>query len=106
MKKLVVVLVAAILSIGTSFAGSNPGLIEEIEEKVIIDLNGVELDRYNEDYVIVSFQIIDDEIKIQEINGSSDQLKEKVIKELYAIHVDSAYESGKTYNFRFTFDEQ
>ena len=70
------------LTISSSFATKNPGLVQEIERKVIVDLSGVELDEYNMDYVLVDFKIIDDEIKIVEINGTSAELKEIIIKEM------------------------
>jgi len=104
MKKLIVLCVVSLLTISSSFATKNPELVQEIERKVIVDLSGVELDEYNTDYVLVDFKIIDDEIKIVEINGTSAELKEIIIKELCEIEVDSEYNSKYTYRYKFTFE--
>ncbi|MDX2360989.1 MAG: hypothetical protein QNK23_09295 [Crocinitomicaceae bacterium] len=103
MKKWIVVLVVGLVSMSMSFAANKPKLKQEIQEKVRIDLSDIYLDEFNQDYVIVSFQIINDEIKIQEINGTSAELKERIIEELCEIKVDAEYEEGETYFFKFTF---
>lgn len=104
MKKLIVLFVISLLTISSSFATKNPELIQEIERKVIVDLSGIQLNEHTQDYVMVNFKIIEDEIKILEISGTSLELKEIIIKELCEIEVDSNYNSDFTYRFKFTFE--
>lgn len=106
MKKLVVLFVLSVFTMSTSFASGNPELFKEIKRKLTLDLSQVQLDESNKDYVLVSFQIVDNEIKILDIDGSSVKLKEAMIKELYSIHIDSNYSEGKAYLYRFTFLKQ
>lgn len=89
----------------TSFAKGNPDLAREIENKIFVDLSTIELNESIPDYVMVSFRIINDEIKIQEINGTSEELKKIIIKELYEIRIDSEYSEDQTYVYRFTFEK-
>ena len=103
MKIIAIFFALSLITMSNSFAGGNPDLVREIEKKVKIDLRKVELNDAKTDYVMVSFRIINDEIKVVEIGGSTQELKEIVIKELYAIHVDSDYSPNKTYVYRFTF---
>lgn len=104
MKKLIVMFAVLLAGISSGFATKNPELIQEIERKVIVDLSGIELNENTSDYVLVDFKIIDDEIKILEINGTSKELKEIIIKELCEIEVASNYNSDFTYRFKFTFE--
>lgn len=104
MKKLIVLFAVLLLTVSSSFATKNPELVREIQSKVIVDLSRVDLDEYNPDYILVEFKIIDDEINILEINGTSKELKEMIIKELCEIEVDSNYNSNFTYRFKFTFE--
>lgn len=99
-------LLGLILLLGTTaFAGSvNPELVKEIEKKVFVELDGMEINRTAKDYVIVSFRIVHGSIKIMEVNGSNKQLKEKMIEKLCDLQVESNYDPGKTYNYKFTFD--
>jgi len=105
MKKLVVLLAVGLLTISSSFSAVNPELVREIESKVFVDLSQIELDEYNQDYVMVSFKIIDHEIKIQEINSTNSELKSKIIDELYEMRIDSDYNSRETYMYKFTFEK-
>ena len=101
-------LVIAMMFLGfTSFAGNGEpgGLLKELKKKVFVDLNGVEINKSKKDYVIVSFRIVEGEIKILEVNGTNKYLKEKMIEKLCSLNVESTYDPGKTYNYKFTFDE-
>lgn len=104
MKIVGLIFALSLFTLSSSFAkGDYPDLVREIEKKVKIDLTKVDLNDAKTDYVMVSFRIINDEIKIVEIGGSSKELEISIIKELYAIHVDSDYSPNKTYVYRFTF---
>ncbi len=105
MKRVIVLLVACILTASASWAKGTPDLAQEIESKIFVDLSNIELNQYSPDYVMVSFRVMNDEIKIQEINGTSQELKDIIIKELYEIRVDSPYSEDKTYTYRFTFEK-
>jgi hypothetical protein len=105
MKKLIVAFVIGLLSMGTSFAASNPGLANEINEKVVIDLSDIELDQYSTDYVLVSFKIENGQIKINEIQGSQVELKKLIIKRLVQMNIESNYNADETYRYKFTFEK-
>lgn len=105
MKTVLSLIVFLVLSVNVTLASGNPDLVREIKAKINIDLSSVELNRFNEDYVTVSFRIMEGEIKILEISGSHKVLKAMMIKELNQIHVDAPYEDGKTYVYRFTFEK-
>lgn len=101
------VLVAMLFMGITSFAGNGEpgGLLKELKKKVSVDLNGMEINKTKKDYVIVSFRIVDGEIKILEVNGTNKYLKDKMIEKLCSLNVESTYDPSKTYNYKFTFDE-
>ena len=63
-------------------------------------------DEYSEDFVLVKFQVVNDDIRINEISGTQPELKEQIMEELCKIHVDSEYEDGQVYMIKFTFDQQ
>lgn len=105
MKKVIVLLIVSVLTMSASFGMRNPELVKEIEKKVVIDLSKIELDKYSQDYVMVSFRIVNNKIKIQEINGTSKALKQAIIRELYEIDVDCDYNDRQTYQYRFTFEK-
>ncbi len=105
MKTAIALLTVLLFSAGTSFASGNPDLVHEIRNKIYVDLSNVEINEAGQDYVTVSFRIVDSEIKILEVGGSNDELEELIIRELNQIHVDSPYISGRTYVYRFTFEK-
>ena len=105
MKKLVVLFVIGLLTMSTGFEKGIPDLVREIEKKVIVDLSNVELSEVHPEYVIINFKIVNGQINIQGINGTSEELKEIITKELYEIHIDSEYSEDKSYIYRFTFEK-
>lgn len=106
MKKVIVLLVLSALTMSASVSSKNPELSKEIERKIVVDLSDVELDEYSPDFVIVSFRIVANEIKILEINGTSKVLKERIIQELYDIKVESDHSEHQTYHYKFTFQKK
>ena len=103
MKRIVSLMVIGLFSISMSFAESNPELIEEIGEKVQIDLSAITLDQYEQDFVKVEFKIYDGLIQIVNIKASQPELRDMIISELEAIKVKNPYSETKVYNFNFTF---
>tara|TARA_B110000305_G_scaffold154647_1_gene171339 strand:+ start:2261 stop:2581 length:321 start_codon:yes stop_codon:yes gene_type:complete len=106
MKKVVVLIVMGLFTIGSSFAGSDPALIEEISQKVKIDLSSITLNEYEEDFVQVKFKIYDGLIQIVNIESSQLELMELIISELNEIHVRTPYSESEIYNFNFTFEKK
>lgn len=102
------VLVAAILMATTTcFAGVNPTkLAKEIRNKAIINLTSIELDNEGRDFVSVKFRIEENEIRILNMNGSSDELKARVKAKLETMRISSEYEEGRKYIYRFTFEKE
>ena len=105
MKTIIALLSAIVFSTGTSFATGNPDLVHEIKSKIFVDLSTIDINESGQDYVTVSFRIVDAEIKIMEIGSSNRELEKIIIRELNDIHVDSPYISGRTYVYRFTFEK-
>ena len=106
MKKIIVLLALSVLCMSAGVSSRNPELSKEIERKVMVDLSDVELDKYSPDFVIVSFRIVANEIKILEISGTSKVLKELIIQELYDIRIESDYNEKQTYNYKFNFQKK
>jgi hypothetical protein len=106
MKRIVVLIVMGLFSISMSFAESDPELIEEISEKVQIDLSAITLDQYEQDFVKVEFKIYDGLIQIVNIKASQPELKKLIISELKEIHVKNPYSESEVYNFNFTFKKK
>lgn len=105
MKKLVLVFAFGFFSLSSLFAASTPDLESEMTEKVVIDLSDIRLDKYTEDYVLVSFKIVNGEIKINEIKGSQVELTKAIIKELVQMKIESSYDPNETYQYKFTFEK-
>ncbi|MDX2360965.1 MAG: hypothetical protein QNK23_09175 [Crocinitomicaceae bacterium] len=106
MKRIVVLIVIGLFTIGSSFAGSDPVLIEEISQKVNIDLSTITLDQYEEDFVQVQFMIYDGLIQIVNIEASQPELKELVISALKEIHIRTPYSESEIQNYIFTFEKK
>jgi len=104
MRNLVVVLVMTLSSMINVLA-SSPSLSNEIHDKVSLDLSNIELDKYAEDYVFVSFKIQDGQIMINNIKGSQTELKKLIVKELVQMEIESEYDENKLYQYRFTFEK-
>ena len=103
MKKLIFIVAILISNISIG-AGVQP-LKQEITEKLIIDLSMVELDEDNQDFVLVSFYICNDEIEIADISGTQKQLIQKVKSKLNKLKIEEAYDEGTIYQYKFTFEK-
>ncbi|MCJ8288490.1 MAG: hypothetical protein HRT58_00545 [Crocinitomicaceae bacterium] len=106
MKKVVILIAMGLFTIGSSFAGSDPVLIEEISQKVTIDLSTITLDKYEKDFVLVQFKIYDGLIQIVKIEASQPELKYLIISELEEIHIKTPYSESEIHNFNFTFKKK
>lgn len=106
MRKVIVLVAVGLLTIGSSFAGSDPVLIKEISQKVKIDLSTITLNQYSKDFVDVQFKIFDGVINIIKIEASQVELKELVMSELMDIHVKTPYSESEIHNYNFTFEKK
>lgn len=106
MKKVVVLVAMGLFTIGSSFAGSDPVLIDEISQKVNIDLSTITLDEYEVDFVQVQFKIYDGLIQIVKIEASQVELMELIISKLKEIHVRTPYNESEIHNYNFTFEKK
>ena len=106
MKKAVILIVMGLCTIGSSFAGSDPILIDEISQKVQIDLSTIILDKYEKDFVQVQFKIYDGLIQIVKIEASQVALMDLIISELKEIHIRTPYSESEIHNFNFTFEKK
>ncbi|MCH2223379.1 MAG: hypothetical protein MK066_01325 [Crocinitomicaceae bacterium] len=106
MKKGVLIIGMMFMTIAASFASGHPTLAEEIREKVIIDLSDVELNEAEEDFVITHFQIVDGEIELLGIEGTSEELEKIIEKKLNGMMINASCQGCETYMYRFTFEKQ
>lgn len=106
MKKLAVLFAAFIISISVSFAGSNPELSEEINQKVIVDLSDIDLNIETEDFVIVRFSIVNGAIQIQGVQGSNFVLEKIILDKLDALEIEATCDEKTVFAFKFTFEKQ
>ncbi|MFT6921361.1 MAG: hypothetical protein ACJA1C_000355 [Crocinitomicaceae bacterium] len=104
MKKIIFIVAILISNISLG-AGVQP-LKQEITEKLIIDLSMVELDENQQDFVLVSFYICNDEIEIADISGTQKQLIEKVKSKLSKLKIEQTYDEGTVYQYKFTFEKK
>ena len=101
MKKFIIMI--GLLAINLSFTAKNSSLKSEIMNKVSPDLSKVELDQFHQDFVVVSFSIKDNQIKIIEIQGSQEKLIRLIRNELREMSIQSDYSDTDILNYRFTF---
>lgn len=106
MRNAIILIAIGLFTIGTSLAGSNPILIEEISQKVEIDLSTITLDQYQADFVHVQFKIYDGLIQIVNIEASQVILMELIMNELKEIHIRTPYSESEILNFNFTFEKK
>ena len=104
MKKLI--FIAAILISNISLGAGVQPLKQEITEKLIIDLSMVELDKNQQDFVLVRFSICNGEIEIADISGSQKQLIQKVKSKLSKLTIEQVYDEGALYQYKFTFEKK
>ena len=105
MKSIITILVFVLFVSSFSFAGENPLLANEIRTKLSVDLSRITLNPWQKDFVKVSFHIVDGEIEILRIKGSLRELESIMEAELQNMHIESPYEEGITYEYRFTFEK-
>jgi hypothetical protein len=103
MKKLIVLLAIGLITVSTSFAGGNPELSKELQDKIVVDLSTIDLDEYTPDFVVVSFEIFAGELIIREINGTNQELEEILLAKLHSLRIDADYVEGQVYNAKFSF---
>ena len=72
--KTVLILLICLLGVSTSFGINEPLLRNEIINKIKLDFNEVELDKYHQDFVAISFTIVNGKIQIVEANSSQLEL--------------------------------
>ena len=104
MKKLM--FIAGVLISSFSFGSDNLPLRNEITEKLILDLSEIELEEYDEDFVVVSFMISEGEISIKEITGTQKQLVQKVKSKLIQLDIEELYTEDVLYRYKVMFEIQ
>lgn len=106
MKQMIAILAFSILGIGSTFAGGNPEISKEINQKMIVDLSDVELDESHPNYVIVRFNVVNGQIKINHINGTGTELESIVREKLNSITLEERSNIGDEYAYKFTFEKE
>ena len=104
MKTIAMIIGLCFLSI--SFGSNNPSIKNEMIEKVNPDLAGFEFEAVHENFVVVSFKVIQHHVEIIDIMGSSDVLIKALTEELINLKVDKLYPMDDIYNFKFIFIKQ
>ncbi|MFT5859224.1 MAG: hypothetical protein ACI865_001324 [Flavobacteriaceae bacterium] len=106
MKNLAVLFVSCILSISATFAGGNPELSEEINQKTIVDLTGIELNQERQDFVIVRLTIVNGAIVIKGVQGSTLELEKIILDKLNSLEIEADCNAGEQFAYKFTFEER
>ena len=105
MKKLVTAIVLSLMTMSVSFAGENPKLLKEIKRKLTLDLSKVDLKNSKENFVIVQFRVVGQEIEIIKTEGSQ-ELQEMMIEELGDMFIKSDSECDEVHTYKFTFEDE
>lgn len=98
-------LIIALVITQTSMGANNPSLKNEITDKLILDLSEVELDEYHQDFVVVSFQVCDGHIVVQDASGTQEELVQKVENKLNQLIILETYDEEMIYRYKFTFEK-
>lgn len=104
MKKLVLCLVLGFSTMSYSMPISG-GIGSELKNKVNVDLSAIQLNKYEEDYVLVDFKVVDGMIEIVKASGTQSDLIELMVSELQTLVVESGYEKDMVYRYKFTFEK-
>lgn len=88
-----------------SFAGENPKLLKENKRKLTIDFSKVDLNNNQDNYVIVRFRIINQEVSIIETEGSK-ELEILMIDELQQMFIKSDSDSSVIHTYKFNFENE
>jgi hypothetical protein len=105
MRKLIATVVLSIMTMGLSFAGENPTLFKEISRKLKIDLTKVDLKKSENNFVIVQFKIINQEVSIIDIKGST-ELQTLIINELEQMFIKSDSDPTVIHTYKFNFEDE
>lgn len=105
MKKLVAAVVLSLMTMSVSFAGENPKLLKEIKRKLTIDFSKVDLDDNQDNFVVVRFRIINQEVSIIETEGSK-ELEILMIDELQQMFIKSDSDSSVIHTYKFNFENE
>jgi hypothetical protein len=98
--------VLGVLLSSSALAGGGQPIAEEVGQKLILDLSNVELNKENNDFVVVSFIVYDKQIAINDINGSNRELIKAVSAKLSSITLNDSYSEDDLYRLKFTFEEE
>ncbi|MDX2359284.1 MAG: hypothetical protein QNK23_00665 [Crocinitomicaceae bacterium] len=104
MKKIAILLMMGFYSL-SSFGGNNPGLVEEISSGMNLDLSTIVLDKYEADFVEVTFTVVNGEIKIRGLRATQYELRMLVVKKLVTMKIESDYDEETIYKCKFTFEK-
>lgn len=103
MKKIVITIATSFLIATMSFASKNISLENEIKREIKNDIKKVKMNESNPDFAIVSFKIINNKIKVTNVNSSNYNLKKHIFTKLINIEIDSEYDLNKEYKYKFIF---
>ena len=106
MKKLVATLVIGLFVTSYLSAGENPKLFREINRKVTVDLSGINLHKDKKHYVVAHFKIVNQEIQILKLKGSSEGLEDMIKKELTEMFIKSKADPNTVYKYKFNFEKE
>ena len=96
-------IIVGVLITNISLGADNRPLTNEITNKLILDLSEVELDEDLQDFVVVSFNVCNDEVQITEITGTQKQLIQKVKTKLSQLIIEQDYNEETLYRYKLTF---
>lgn len=106
MRKVLVTLGMALVTFSSVLAGENPKLLKEIQRKITLDLSKVSLDKDAENFVLVQFRVVNQEVHIVDIKGSREELNELMLCELENMFIHAETDSQTIYQYRFTFQKE
>ncbi len=87
-------------------ANGNRPIKEELEDKLTLDLHDYKFHDEYQDFVVVSFTVVNQKIQVQEIMGSDQWLINSVKSELSKMDLENIYPCEETYNFKFVFEKR
>ena len=105
MKRIIAAVVLSLMTMSVSFVGENPKLLKEIKRKLTIDLTKVDLKKSQDNYVIVRFRVIDQEISIIETEGLK-ELEVLMIDELQQMFIKADSDASVIHTYKFNFENE
>lgn len=106
MKKFVVLVWSILFLSSAAYSGENPKLFKEIQRKVKIDLSHLILKKSEVHYVIVKFQIINQEIDVIDIIGTEEELTDLMLCELKEMYIKTEAKEGEVFTYKFIFEQE